>query len=679
MSKAWVEDAQSLDDSAIRRGEQSILLRTPAVQNFLSQTDLSSHALIAPKGFGKTFVLKVKRLSMQEAGYNCLPHGIIVDRPPGRPPVLPSETADLLSRSGPWESLWQIAFSIAALKASLPPLSQDEINRLITDMDYPPLGKILASDDIATPFEVLHRLLQLQRRGIFRAIESAAVLFSKFSRLKASLAIFIDSIDEYVDYHIKDVSENKEPDIGASLALWHNAQIGAWLALRQLQGLNSKVKIFISLRKESYHFAQSHSLFGNLQAFGTELKYDRENLQDIIDLNIKSDLPLRDSKLSSNELMQAFAGDAIVTSAGTGSTETISDYWLRHCIGRPRDAVKIGRGISEIDDRRRSGFAIRSAINSAAADLVTNIFNESKFHVPTLDPELFARLVPSNVLSRVQLEATSSAYREERATAVAESDGHVFCSLYALGLLGIVVEDQNEPGKYLQRFPSMGRHPLGVSKVLPLAETYLIHPALSDFIAARNATFVGRLHRFNTIGQGRRWREETDYVFVVVGDIESYRTKIMNLPGPASAFPPYWKSTFGKATRRLQHAKASEGDKFVLADGSPVKLLNALQLLSGKLQDSEFGLRLRAGGHSGFWRLSGDMVEPQITEIVGIAARLEPLAEPGGLAVSEKFIKGLEQFENTKLTAAFVGDPEPTVISKPTEPTEQYRLFRYRL
>ena len=93
-----------------------VLLRTTEVEEFLSNQNLSSHALVAPKGFGKTLVLKLKRISLQENDYRCFPFSPIVDRPSNKPPILPNEIINVLENSDNWETLWNIAFSICLIK-----------------------------------------------------------------------------------------------------------------------------------------------------------------------------------------------------------------------------------------------------------------------------------------------------------------------------------------------------------------------------------------------------------------------------------------------------------------------------------------------------------------------------------------------------------------------------------
>ena len=114
---AWVEDAQQLTELRdLNSSQASVLLRTTEVEEFLSNVSLSSHALVAPKGFGKTFVLKLKRILLQESGYRCFPLSPIVDRPSNKPPILPNEIINILESSDNWETLWNVAFSICLIK-----------------------------------------------------------------------------------------------------------------------------------------------------------------------------------------------------------------------------------------------------------------------------------------------------------------------------------------------------------------------------------------------------------------------------------------------------------------------------------------------------------------------------------------------------------------------------------
>ena len=223
---------------------------------------------------------------------------------------------------------------------------------------------------------------------------------------------------------------------------------------------------------------------------------------------------------------------------------------------------------------------------------------------------------------------------------------HVFSALYCLGLIGTVQESRDKPGMLIQHFASIGEFSYGLTDVLPRAETYLIHPALSDFIIRRNVGFLRELNKHNVIGDGLEWRPEESVRFVAIGDINGYNERILQTVGGSQTFDKYWRSMFNQFTSSLDYAAIREGDKLLIADRSPTRLLRAARALIAQLQTSGYELSLRVGAHSGFWRLYSDsegVQHPQISDIVGIASRIEPLAKPGDILVSQKFFEDAQR------------------------------------
>jgi class 3 adenylate cyclase len=99
---------------------------------------------------------------------------------------------------------------------------------------------------------------------------------------------------------------------------------------------------------------------------------------------------------------------------------------------------------------------------------------------------------------------------------------------------------------------------------------------------------------------------------------------------------------FNQFTADLDHAAVREGDKLLLVDRSPTRLLQVARALNKQLVSSGYELSLRIGAHSGFWRLNPDLSgvqHPEVSDIIGIAARIEPLAKPGDIVVSQRFIE----------------------------------------
>ena len=91
----------------------------------------------------------------------------------------------------------------------------------------------------------------------------------------------------------------------------------------------------------------------------------------------------------------------------------------------------------------------------------------------------------------------------------------------------------------------------------------------------------------------------------------------------------------------------SAGDHLVLADRSPGRLLHAARGLSGQLSASGYNLQIRIGAHSGFWKLNPALEgvqHPEISDIVVVAARIEPLAKPGDILLSQQFVDDAQRY-----------------------------------
>jgi hypothetical protein len=653
---AWVEDAQQLTELRdLSTSQNSVLLRTAEVEEFLSNVKLSSHALVAPKGFGKTFVLKLKRVSLQENDYRCFPLSPIVDRPSNKPPILPNEIINVLENSDNWETLWNIAFSICLIKGFQDDRDvHQQLSELLKTDDLPAtLLTILSHPHITRPFDILHDCLAAQRNEIFAIMRAAQQVTRMFATIHKQAAVFVDNIDEYLIHYINFSYLRRNEVHERFVRIWHAGQIGAWLALRRLHGINPHIRIFVSIRKEAYqHAARYEPQFSNLRSFRRELRYRMDDIKQIIENNIaivpKNDLADR----ANEDPMLRFLGskNEFISNAGTVRQERAMDYWIRHCSLRPRDAIVIGKEISLIGVRRRNRQEIRNAINSAASERVETLFNEVNPFFSALYPEIFPQVIKSNVLTYDQIVEASTAYTEIAARQYGiegEAAQHPFCALYALGLVGIVQQSRDDPTRLVQKFAPVGEIAFGQIHVLPRAETYLIHPSLSDFITRRNVAFLKELNRHNVIGDELEWRPEESIRFVAVGDIRGYRENVVQNSGKSQTFDKYWRDLFRQFTSDLDYASRSAGDSLILADRSPGRLLRAAIGLGAQLGGSGYNLQVRVGAHSGFWKINPDLEGvqyPEISDIVVVAARIEPLAKPGDILLSQQFVDDARRY-----------------------------------
>ena len=147
--RAWTVDA---DDIRVAEDfDESLLHRTPEIDSFLNLDRDDKFIVVATKGFGKTLLLKAKRILYQRDGRaTCLPAGNLLDKPIGDK-VFGSEALALFAASSlPWSKLWLTAMAIATLK-HLKRLDGLAVNRK--------LAGLIADDGLHGVIDHLVRLL----------------------------------------------------------------------------------------------------------------------------------------------------------------------------------------------------------------------------------------------------------------------------------------------------------------------------------------------------------------------------------------------------------------------------------------------------------------------------------------------------------------------------------------
>ena len=127
-------------------------------------------------------------------------------------------------------------------------------------------------------------------------------------------------------------------------------------------------------------------------------------------------------------------------------------------------------------------------------------------------------------------------------------------------------------------------------------------------------------------------------IFAATGKTRSDCREVANLR-------QYWRDYPGNS-RAIDYANTSAGDHLVLADRSPGRLLRAARGLSAQLLASGYNLQIRIGAHSGIGTQSrfGRRANPEISDIVVVAARIEPLAKPGDILLSQQFVDDAQRY-----------------------------------
>lgn len=632
--KPWVVDAKDIEPEDLDQFHGQLLHLNSQIADFLDPSSTEEMLIIAPKGFGKTLLLKAKRQSMRQRYGTMLPERALVDKPSANPDLMSHrEYGAVRETEAYWKALWSIALTLAVEKhlGLCPPLSG-------------PLEKVVRNDNLRSACDLFTNLLALPRDAYFAAFKDyVAHLLPVFRRIHSSIAMYVDNIDEYFeDFLAADLADSEEQR-AIYRSYWHFAQVGIALAARDLHAINNHVKIFASIRKEVFQ----RSFLGNplgLQLAGSalDLHYVAEDLVEIIRKNIDAERKRNLVDPAAKDPWERFLGAEVtsIVHQSTGDEEGIAAFWIRHTFRRPRDIAYIGRDLAAIDPRRRTRETVRRQIATSAAAIAQGFITEMAPHLPQFDRELLFRLIRRNVIPRADLDLLELEYDELFA---AKHGGgpvrcHAFASMFKIGLLGYVGMHP-ETAELVQYFRYPGEVPLDRNDVLPDAEHFLIHPALDLLIGGYNPDYFRHLDKLNVIGADRPWRSARQTQFVLKGDVRGAGA-IFQDPVAGASFPTFFADAVAEAGRDLAVARATDGDSALLIDPNPRQAVLAALNLRQRLQRSDYACDIRFGGDAGFVELTGQGSDSQARAGLAllVAARLEPHAAPGTILVTGQFV-----------------------------------------
>jgi class 3 adenylate cyclase len=634
--KPWVVDAKDIEPEDLDQFSGQLLHLNNQIADFLEPASTDEVLIIAPKGFGKTLLLKAKRQSMRERYRTMLPERALVDKPSANPDLMSHrEYGSVRQTEAYWKALWSIALTLAVEKhlGVCPELSG-------------PLEKFVRNEHLRSACDLFTNLLALPRDAYFAAFKDYVThLLPVFRRIHSSLAMFIDNIDEYFeDFLASDLIDTDEQR-AVYRSYWHFAQVGIALAARDLHSINNHVKIFVSIRKEVFQ----RTFLGNplgLQLAGSalDLQYARKDLVEIIRKNIEVERKrsLVDPQ-ARDPWVRFFGQDATrIVHQSTGDEEDVVAFWIRHTLGRPRDVMYIGRDLAAIDPRRRTRETVRAQITRSAAAIAQGYITEMSPHLPQFDREILFRLIHRNVMTRAELGALSEQYDRlysEKQGGTEPIACHVFASMFKIGLLGYVGMHP-ETAELVQYFRQPGEVPLDRNDVLPDTEQFLIHPSLDLLIGSYNPDYFRNLDKLNVIGADRPWRAAREILFVLKGDVRGAGA-IFQDPVAGMSFPSFFAEAVREAGRDLAVAQAANGDAALLVDPNPRQVVIAALALRQRLLRSAYGCDMRFGGDAGFVETTGEAPDAQARTGLAllVAARLEPHAPPGAILVTGQFVE----------------------------------------
>ena len=678
--RAWTVDA---DDIRVAEDfDESLLHRTPEIDGFLTPGRDDKFIVIGTKGFGKTLLLKAKRILYQREGHAiCLPHGNLLDKPIGDKIFGREAIAFFAASPLPWSKVWLAAIAVTALK------HVDEVEGLKVNAS---LAGLIGDTQLHSVIDHFVRLLDFTPSELQRcATDTDGHLVPRLRGLKQPITIFIDGIDEYFNKHVEELPT--APSVTGELApnVWYFSQLGLVEVAYQLRRINHHLKVFAAIRKEAYARLPGRTAMAQqYRGSAVDIVYAPESLREIFVNNVrlvKAERMVAPAKLRSHPL-EAFLGRASVTDTYTREEEDAFEYVCRHTLLRPRDLMTIGERLAALrPDERRNEHRMKEAVNAAATEIAHEYLAEVAPYVGDLELDRLFHRLPGPVLTRGEVDAIL----EVQGDGNVGEDHQALCALYRVGLLGYVQHDRVR-GEWRQRFLRPGEATLEPNGALPLATHYLLHPVLADVIARVNPAFVRRIDRVNIVGYDRPWRESgpadrtssTRLTCVLKADVHAFANLMRaGTDGPV-------RKALQDAVRRWAPpgsiAETVAGDAVLIAADDSVALAQTARHLMDEVYNAPGQPRLRIALHHGEVQ-TRQRVSDLRTIVVGgdavlCAARVEPVVEPGQIWATEEFREQFLQRPSLWRTTALVppGGGEQFNVRKDgsLDPDLWVRLYR---
>jgi hypothetical protein len=675
--RAWTVDA---DDIRVAEDfEESLLHRTPEIDGFLTADD--KFIVIGTKGFGKTLLLKAKRILYQREGHAiCLPSGNLLDKPIGDK-IFNRESLAFFSASPlPWAKLWLTAISVAVLK------HVDAVGSLKVNAK---LSGLISDAQLHSVIDHFVRLLDFTPSELQRiATDTDGHLVPRLRAIKSPLTIFIDGIDEYFNKHLEDLSINASVTGELSPEVWYFAQLGLVEVAYQIRRINHHLKVFAAIRKEAYaRLPKRTAMSQQYRGSAVDIVYSTESLREIFVNNIlvlKVDSMVLPARVRTNPI-EAFLGRSSVTDTYTREEEDAFEYVCRHTLLRPRDLMTIGDRLAALrPDERRNEHRFKETVYQAATEISHEYLAEITPYVGDLELDRLFHRLPGHVLTRSEMEEIIN----DRSPGTSEGE-HVLHALYRVGLLGYVRHDLVR-GEWRQRFLRPGEATLEPNGALPLATHYLIHPVLSDAIGRINPTFLQRIDRSNIVGYERPWHDHGNLdraesarpCCVLKADVHSFGSMMR-----AGTDAPVRKALEEAVTHWAPTAAIAAiwaGDAALIAADDPLALAQTARHMMDDVYRAPGRPRLRIALHYGEVRTRLSDADLRTIIVGGEAllcvSRVEQIVEPGQIWVTESF---RERFLQQPSLWRTIPVPVPTGndlfnVKKPgtSEPDLWVRLYR---
>lgn len=492
--RAWTYEADQINigDIDVENVSQD-LVTNYEIERFLQfSRDDNKLFIVAPKGLGKTLLLKAKSqlYRSQASGYAFIPESELVERFTPNHFTFAKKELERFATLEAWEKVWELALHLMLLRRFEISVSREFENVLGGARSLPDILAALLNSRSA--LDKLSRRVATELRPAVRDISRLAGL--------TQIAVFIDNIDEgFLNHTGSALKESLNGSGGLSEQVWINAQIGSIIAARAICVVNKHIKIFLSSRTEALNNYQGPFRL-QLDDYITYLTYSKSQIRSIVERNIEDtdskDLVLPHAKdhmerfLGFSKLPHRFALDL----HGNPREEDAFDYIYRHTFGRPRELVRIGSELVKIPRQERTPRKISDTVNEWS----NRILNQYKEEIiPYFDESIFEEAVSqfqSNVIEQQQALEINRYFESKYGC------DNLLAYYSEIGLLGKVVKSDFTTEDREQRFKPVGQYRVLSPEKMPLLPEYFVtHPSLDEDL---NRSFGTRFYSLdNVIGQ----------------------------------------------------------------------------------------------------------------------------------------------------------------------------------
>ena len=478
-SNYFVVDANDmpLDDTLLK-----VLYKTDTIDNFLSNNSVTKDyvfAVSSPKGYGKTFVLKAKKIMMQnETGTLLIPENQELDY------IVSirynSETTSFFQDYKNWVDLWQTSIVLSAIKNAI--LKDYGIEDYFNEL--PDNCKEIINNALyITPCQYFNYLYtDLNRKKLNELFKAIPKLVIVYQQIHSQICMFIDNIDEAMVVCLEDDPLIKTTHGKFDRKFWTYAQISLVEAISKLHKFSQHIKIYCSIRQEAVNSERTElnqqmlSHIAKIEYTYKDLKSIYQNYINLItDYNSKAPNPLK--TISS------------INHINTGESENIFDYIYRHTLKNPRDIMDMLKDIYSTN-KQLSEKEFREIVNNKSTEICRGYIERIETFIndySSEDLDLLFSLIYSNVISNKDIKEICRKFNALKSGITCNGNCNEcdldkpFYLLYRIGLLGYI-ENPNFETRKKQCFLPCGNSLIPQNESLPNSKYYFIHPSLDQHI-----------------------------------------------------------------------------------------------------------------------------------------------------------------------------------------------------